>query len=353
MTRAASLLLRVVGLALVLVAAAGFLLVGDGGAWTARASVPAGRTAVLVEPAVASVLGPLVSIRVEPDGGDEAAYFIGRGRSDDLAAYVQGRDVVRIVGFDGSRRLALQPGPPAPAASAPASVPSATSSPTLSATPSATPSPTPSAPTSSPAGSPARWQPPMTVDLWQQQVTGPQARELSWRPGPGARSILVAHEDGSALPALEVRVTWKDGRWLWYPVAVLVLGLAMIVGGLVLIGTVSFGGLGGRAARARTALASRGRARRPSAPKSTTTPPAARTTPDEVRAESAPGADVPAQGVLTHDEPDTAPTGAEGEKQNQPVADVLPTRANRGRRRKETAWQRARARARSRVGGSR
>ena len=48
MTRAASLLLRVVGLALVLVAAMGFVLVGDGGAWTAHGSVAAGRTAPLV-----------------------------------------------------------------------------------------------------------------------------------------------------------------------------------------------------------------------------------------------------------------------------------------------------------------
>lgn len=337
MTRAASLLLRVVGLALVLVAAMGFALVGDGGAWTAHATVPAGRTVVLVEPAVASVLGPAVSVQVTPKDVDEAAFFLGRGRSDDLATYVQGRDVVRIAGFDGSRRLALEDGPPPASASTPGSASASAGGST--------------------AGSTGRLQPPMTVDLWQQQVTGLHARELSWRPTAGARSILVAHEDGSALPALDVTVTWTDGRWLWYPVAALLLGVAMIAGGLALVGALPLDVLRVRAAQVRSAVARRGPTPARPARRSRTASTTAGSGSDE-------GASLPSDpeggappALAPDDEPITAPAPAadsDGEEDTQPASEALLTRrAARGRRRKETAWQRARAKAMSRAGGRR
>jgi hypothetical protein len=330
MTRAASLLLRVVGLALVLVAVMGFVLVGAGGAWTAHASVPAGRAALLVEPAVASVLGPSVTVHVTPADDDTTPYFLGRGRSDDLAAYAQDRDVVRVVGFDGSRRLALRDGPPpAPAGSA-----------------GSAPDPT--------AGSTTQPRP-MTVDLWQQQVTGPRARELSWRPTPGARSILVAHEDGTALPALDVTVTWTEGRWLWYPVGTLVLGLALIAGGYALIGALPLDVVRARAAQLRSAVASRGPTPvRPSRRSRATTVPADESAPGP---NQQPPADGPAPGPDPQPpaEPDVSPAQDPGtESVAPPVSEVLPSRrATRGRRRKETVWQRARAKAMSRAGGRR
>lgn len=312
MTRAASLLLRVVGLALVLVAAMGFVLVGDGGAWTAHTSVAAGRTAVLVEPAVASVLGPSVRVRVTPEAEDEVPMFIGRGRSDDLAAYLQGQDVVRVVGLDTSRRLALREGaPPAPASSG-----------------------------SSSAGSTGRWQP-MAVDLWQ-QVSGPQARELVWRPTPGASSILVAHEDGSPLPGIEVTVTWTDGRWLWYPAAALLLGVALIVGGFALIGALPFSSSRLRAGQVR---------------RSRTAPAAASAVADEGHSPPPQPADDAGPALVPDDEPVTVPAptmDGDGGAGSPAVSEALLTRrAARGRRRKETAWQRATAKARPRSGGRR
>ncbi len=367
MTRAVSLLLRVVGLALVLVAGAGFVLVGDGGAWTATSSVPAGRTAVLVEPAVASVLGPTVTVRVVPADG-VGALFLGRGRSDDLTAYAQDPHLVRVVGFDGSRRLKLQDGP------APTSATSATKA--------------------------ADWRAPTTVDLWQQQVTGPGERALTWRPTSGAQSILVAREDGASLPALELSVVWKDGRWLWYPIAALVLGLVMIVGGYLLAGGLPLGAVRVGSRRVRSALRSRGPvpARPEPVPEAGEQAPAepAATEPDteqggvsesvtEPASESATTKQVTVNGSATEPvskraaqlvsepvaqlvteratasvgEPVTQPAGEQaGEPTTQPVSEPVgevpqTRRAARGRRRKETAWQRARAKVLSRVGGRR
>lgn len=375
MTRAVSLLLRVVGLALVLVAGAGLVLVGDGGAWTATSSVPAGRTAVLVEPAVASVLGPTVTVRVAPaDGG--SALFLGRGRSDDLTAYAQDPHVVRVVGFDGSRRLKLQDGP------APTSATSATEA--------------------------AGWRAPTTVDLWQQQVTGPGERALTWRPTSGAQSILVAREDGASLPALEFSVVWKDGRWLWYPVAALVLGLVMIVGGYLLAGGLPLGAVRAGSRRVRSALRSRGPVparpgpvpeageQAPAEPAATEPATAEPTTEQTGSSESVtePASEPAATGQAAGNgsatesaskratqlvsepvaqlvterampsagEPVAQPVGERaGELTTQPtqpisepVGEVPQTRrAARGRRRKETAWQRARAKVLSRVGGRR
>ncbi|HET8615988.1 MAG TPA: hypothetical protein VFL94_10715, partial [Actinomycetales bacterium] len=199
MSRAAILLLRLVGLTLVLLGVMGFVLVGDGGTWTARGSVPAGRAAVLVEPAVASVLGAQVTVRVAAADGSGGRLFAGRGRADDLSAYAQDEAVTRVVALDGPR-LDLVAGPaPAPALSADGVASTGTSSPPH-----------------------AGWSGPATVDLWQQEVTGAGAVEMTWRPSPGARSILVAREDGSPLPALEIEVDWTNHRWLWFPALALV-----------------------------------------------------------------------------------------------------------------------------------
>lgn len=336
MTRAASRVLRVVGLALVLVAVMGFVLVGDGGAWTSHGSVPAGRTAVLVEPSVASVLGPSVRVHVTPAEADDepTTLFLGRGRADDLAAFAQDPQVVRVVGFDGSRRLRLEDGP---------------------------------APTS---GTPAEWQPPTTVDLWQQQVTGPQARELSWRPTTGARSILVAREDGTPLPALDVTVTWTEGRWFWYPVLALVLGLAMMAGGFLLLGALPLDVVRTRLSQVRAAVASRGPtpadpSQRPSATTRSTSrraagesaPPAPAESPVPTPTGPPPGEPSAQVGTATLEDRSNPRLVAVDDPVPEPAHEAdeppLTRRAARERRRKETAWQRARAKAMSRAGGRR
>jgi hypothetical protein len=305
MTRAASLLLRVLGLTLVLVGFMGFVLLGADGTWTARTDVPAGRTAVLLEPAVVSVLGTNVTVRIEPSVGDDqaqavagvappAGYFVGRGRADDLTAYAQGPAVSRVVGLTRSRELEVRDGP---AGSMPAAV-------------------------GVPAGTQGRVAP-AALDLWQQEVSGPRARQLSWRPTPGARSVLVAREDGSPLPALGVEVAWTNHTWLWMPTAALVLGLLLIVAGLVL----------------GDALPSPARLTRPTGRGTRTGAAAGKAEPvAEVAAAGAPSTTAETASVV----PEPAPA----------VADPSPTvvaptrRAARGRRRKRTVWDQVRSRTR-------
>jgi hypothetical protein len=310
MTRAASLLLRVLGLALVLVGLMGFVLVGADGTWTARADIPAGRSAVLLEPAVVSVLGPSVTVRVEPTVTSDAAgasgvsglsglpgadsgLFIGRGRSDDLTIYARDLDVARVVGLARSRVLDVR-----------AAAGSGASRPLL--------------------------RRPNAVDLWQQQVSGPDAHALSWRPTRGAQSVLVAHQDGTPLPALDVEVTWTDRTWLWMPIAALLLGLGLLAAGLV---------VGGAFPAPRPApalpptLLEGARRRRTSAsrrPEPTADPaPPVPPAPPEPAPEPA----------LTH----PAPPAVAPAEAVPPVS----RRAARGRRRKRTLWDRAVSRARS------
>jgi hypothetical protein len=332
MTRAASLILRVMGLALVLVGIMGFVLVGVDGTWTARAQVPAGRTAVLLEPSVVSVLGPSVTVRVEPvDGTSRAELFLGRGRSDDLSAYAQDAKVSRVVGLDRSRELDVRDGP-GPVAALPQSGLSTPGTTAATATPV------------------ARRRPPTAVDLWEQQVSGPDARELSWRPTPGAQSVLVAAEDAAPLPALDIEVAWTDHTWLWIPSVVLASGIALIVAGIV-VG----GGLPGLPVSfalppfLRPAVPRRpAGGRRPRAfSREVATEPA----PDPPRAEArepAPEPD-PAPTPEPDPTPDRKPDPTPGPPATDASAGVVPAtrRAARGRRRKQTVWDRARSRARS------
>jgi hypothetical protein len=315
MTRAASLLLRVLGLTLVLVGLMGFVLLGADGTWTARAEIPAGRTAVVLEPSVVSVLGTNVTVRIEPAVDDDqarlatgiappAGYFLGRGRADDLTAYAQGPAVTRVVGLTRSRQLQLRDGPGRVPPLTPAGVPSSA----------------PNAPNPPSAAAPT------AVDLWQQQVSGPRARQLTWRPTPGARSVLVAREDGTPLPALGIEVAWTNHTWLWMPTAALVLGLALIVAGLVL----------GDALPSPALLA------RPSTRGARSATPSSDVEPE--------GADVAAAAVSPSDAAVVVPL------ENEPsgaAADPSPTvvaatrRAARGRRRKQTVWDRVRSRTQS------
>jgi hypothetical protein len=302
MTRAASLLLRVLGLTLLLVGLMGFVLLGADGTWTARTELPAGRTAVLLEPSVVRVLGTSVTVRIEPSEDDDhvavaagdappAGDFLGRGRADDVTAFAQGTAVARVVGLTHSRRLEVRDGAGSTSAGVPTGTPSAAA--------------------------------PTAVDVWQQQVTGPRARELVWRPTRGAQSVLVAREDGAALPALAVEVAWTDHTWLWMPTLALVLGLIFIVGGLVLGDALP------------SALLARPGVRPTRAPA-----PLDATAPD--------GDDVAAVAMASGEagpvpfEPETAAIAA------SPTVVAATRRAARGRRRKHTVWDRVRSRAETR-----
>ena len=208
----------------------GFVLVGVDGTWTAKAEIPAGRTAVLLEPSLVSVRGPSVTVRVQPaedvtSGRSRSTgrstgpteLFLGRGRSDDLTAYAQDPKVIRVVGLDRSRELDVRDGP-GPVAALPSSGASTASAGSAASSPT------------------AQSRPPTAVDLWQQQVSGPDARTLTWRPTSGAQSVLIAAEDATPLPALDIEVAWTDHSWLWIPAVVLVLGIALIAAGLLLGG---------------------------------------------------------------------------------------------------------------------
>jgi hypothetical protein len=326
MTRAASLLLRVLGLTLVLVGLMGFVLLGVDGTWTARAEIPAGRTAVVLEPSVVSVLGTNVTVRIEPSVGDDrdqvaagiappAGYFLGRGRADDITAYAQDPAVTRVVGLARSRQLEVRDGPGPVSPLTPAGVPS--SSPSSPSTPSAVP--------------------PTTVDLWQQQVSGPRARQLTWRPTPGARSVLVAREDGTPLPALGVEVAWTNHTWLWMPTVALVLGLVLIVAGLVLGDALPSPAMLVRPSTRGTTR--RGAVSGEAGQDVADVPPAAG--PPEPVAPAAPSGPEP---VLAAADPSSTVIAAT-------------RRAARGRRRKQTVWDKVRSRAQSErrpsVGGKR
>jgi hypothetical protein len=266
---------------------------------------------VLLEPAVVSVLGTNVRVRIEPSVADgqaqvaagvapPAGYFLGRGRADDLTAYAQGPAVTRVVGLTRSRQLEVRDGP--------GSMPAAAGV---------------------PAGTPGRVAP-TTLDVWQQQVSGPRARELSWRPTPGARSVLVAREDGSPLPAMNVEAAWTNHTWLWIPTAALVLGLLLIVAGLVL----------GDALPSPAMLARpRGRGPRNGAASGDAEPV---------------GGDVPALAVpsTTAETASVVPERTVVPEPTSAIADPSPTvaattrRAARGRRRKRTVWDKVRSSAR-------
>jgi hypothetical protein len=351
MTRAASVLLRVLGLALVLAGLMGFALIGGDGTWTAHGHVPAGRTAVLLGPSVVSVRGPSVTVRVEPadDAHPPVSLFLGRGRSDDLSAYAQDPAVSRVVGLSRSRQLDVRAGP-APVTGLATSGVRATG------------------PDSAASATSAGWPAPTSVDLWQQQVSGPTARALTWRPTSGARSVLVAAEDGAPLPALDLEVSWTDHRWVWIPAIALLLGLGLLVGGFELAGglvgaALSLGGARARLLAAATSRAPRSpRAARPARPSR-----ASRARRDTELSDGTEPLDgtVPSDGTELSD--GTVPSDGTGVRATEvgpapevaAAPDVTPAaagsaahvddtrRAARGRRRKPTAWQRVRAKAAS------
>ncbi len=175
--RAASAALLVAGLTLLLVGLGLAVLLGPDGAWSATATVPAGRSAVLLEPSLVSVVGPRVG--VSATGADGRALFVGRAPSDDALGYLAGTERTRVTGLGADRRLAMvsEPGTQALVA-------------------------------------------PEATDVWQQTGTG----RLTWRPTPGAQSVVVTAADAGPLPALALTVTWRRAGWIWVPVALILAG---------------------------------------------------------------------------------------------------------------------------------
>ena len=110
LSRAAAAVALVAGLTALIVGLGLAVLLGPDGAWSATATVPAGRSAVLLEPAVVSVIGPRVGVTATAPGGE--VLFVGRARSDDALGYVAGTAHARATGLGADRRLAvsLDPG---------------------------------------------------------------------------------------------------------------------------------------------------------------------------------------------------------------------------------------------------
>lgn len=183
--RAVGGLLTVVGLTVVLVGVMLMVLLGRDSAWTARTQVPAGGSAVLVEPALASVLGPQVSVTARGDDG--TPMLLGRARADDAAAYVSGTPHTTSRSLTDSRTLRLV------RAVGGASLPA-----------------------------------PESVDIFEQTST---AGTLTWRPTRGARSVVVTAPGGGPLPAVDLGVTWQDGTWRWWPAGAVGAGAAVLAVG--------------------------------------------------------------------------------------------------------------------------
>lgn len=193
LTRASGAVLGVVGLTALLAGAMLAVLVGPRGEWSASTTLAGGTSAVVVEPRLASVLGPRVQVRVETADGSDV--FVGRARSDDAGAWVRGvaRSVVTDVRAGGALVVEQLPGGPSPGA-------------------------------------------PADVDLWQQQAAPARdgVSSLTWRPAPGARSVVVAGPDGRVLPALDLTVVWRDAGWRTIPLLLVGCGAALLGAGLLL-----------------------------------------------------------------------------------------------------------------------
>jgi hypothetical protein len=189
MRRAVTAFGTLCGLVLVILAGFGVVLLGANGTWHASARVPAGASAVLVDPQLASVLGPEVSVRVSAHevAGAPVPLFVGRSRPDDAVAFVGVARHLRITGLDGARRLDTRP--------------------------------VAGGPTMPRVGS---------ADIWHSRVVGDGKVEQSVVARPGAESVLIARPDGQPLPQVDVRLGWTNRWWYWIPALLLVSGLALL-----------------------------------------------------------------------------------------------------------------------------
>lgn len=186
MKRAITGAATLVGLVLVICSVMGFVLLGAHGTWHSELQVPAGRSAIVVEPSLASVVGPTVSVQARTSS-PSVPIFIGRARPDDTAALVGTTNRLVVTGLDGARRLSTR------------SVSGSEGLPALDG-----------------------------VDVWHSRVLGNGGAELVYRASPGAQSAVIARADGAPLPAVSLRLSWSDRTWYWVPVLLLVVGLTLL-----------------------------------------------------------------------------------------------------------------------------
>lgn len=188
MKRAVTGVGSLVGLVLVICAVMGAVLLGTQGTWHSELHVPAGRTAIVVEPALASVIGPTISVHART-ADPNVPLFIGRARPDDAAALVQTTDRLRVTGLSGARLLATDDAP---------------GSGTLPALDG--------------------------VDVWHSRTVRDGDARLSYRAERGAQSAVIARADGRPLPAVALTLSWTNRTWYWIPLLLLVAGLGLIAG---------------------------------------------------------------------------------------------------------------------------
>ena len=187
MKRAATAVLTVAGLTLVLIGVMAGVLLGPRGEWRAEGRVAEGARAVVVEPALAAVLGPRVAVHADT-ADPQVPLFVGRAATADARALVAGTASAEVVGLDGSRRLDVRTSPGTRALPAPAG-----------------------------------------VDVWQQSAEGTGSAGLSWTPSPGAQSFVVTRVDGGPLPAVDLTLSWRDDDWRLLPVVPLAVGAVLLV----------------------------------------------------------------------------------------------------------------------------
>jgi hypothetical protein len=187
MKRAASAVLTVAGLTLVLVGVMAGVLLGPSGEWRAEGRVAEGARAVVVQPALAAVLGPRVGVRAAT-ADPQVPLFVGRTSTADARALVAGTASAEVVGLDGSRRLDVR------TSSGSAALPA-------------------------PGG----------VDVWQQATEGTGTVGLAWTPSPGGQSFVVTRADGAPLPAVDLTLSWRDTDWRLLPLVPLTLGAVLLV----------------------------------------------------------------------------------------------------------------------------
>ncbi|WP_460461461.1 PH domain-containing protein, partial [Angustibacter peucedani] len=188
MKRAATGVMTLVGLVLVICAVMGAVLLGPHGTWHTELHVPAGRSAVVVSPSLASVIGPRISLEASADGDAGVPLFAGRARPDDADALVDTADRLVVDGLDGARELS----------------------------------------TSRRSGTdpvPA----PADLDVWGSSATGTGDLRLTYRAPLGAQTVVLARTDGRPLPAMTLRLAWSDRTWLWLPAVLAVVGLALVL----------------------------------------------------------------------------------------------------------------------------
>ncbi len=184
------------GLVLVLVAALGFGLLGAKGTWTTQATIPAGTTAIIIDPDLASVRGPEISISAKvlrPKAG-QAQLFVGRARPDDVSALVAKSSYLRVTGLKGARKLSTN---------------NVAGEATMTAAP--------------------------VADIWSLRALGAATVDLKTTAAPGAQTVLIATADGTALPELQVNISWINPAWLWIPGLLLLLGSVLLVVSLPLL----------------------------------------------------------------------------------------------------------------------